>query len=162
MVIKPLSPLYGPDKKMLFGKFVSEEFKEVHRQSWAGDNPSTGDIIDNIVKGLKTQTRWDKAIQHLREAGQLSSSPKDIGPLMKEIPNDIRKECEEEIKEALFKYAWKHIGREVTRGFPEYYKQRLLEAQFESDYADSEPEGTIVYNPNIASDGVTVNSQVDQ
>lgn len=34
-------------------------------------------------------------------------------------------------KEALFKYAWPHIKRACTRGFPEFYKERLMRQQFE-------------------------------
>jgi hypothetical protein len=33
VVIKPLIPLFGVDKKTLLGKFVSERFKEAHRVS---------------------------------------------------------------------------------------------------------------------------------
>ncbi len=136
VVIKPLTPLYGPDKKMLFGKFVSEAFKEVHRKAWGEANPTTGDIVGSIAKGLATQARWNKSIQHRRERGELLDAPQDIGPLIKEIIADIRVECEDEIREALFKYAWKEIARRVTAGFPEFYKQRLMELQFEREAED--------------------------
>ncbi len=134
VVIKPISPFYGPDKKVLFAKFVSEAFREVHKQAWGESNPTTGDIISQIVKGLKTQARWDKAVIHLKERGLITGdSLRDIGPCMQEIPKDIEKECREEITEALWKFAWPHIKRQVASGFPEYYKQRLLEAQFEQE-----------------------------
>jgi len=51
--------------------------------------------------------------------------------LLKEIKNDITKEEIEEIKNFL----WKEFGREILKaackGFPEYYKKRLLERSFE-------------------------------
>ena len=72
-----------------------------------------------------------RAIQHLQEAGKLDSSPKDIGLLIREIPDDIKKECEDELKEKLFAWAWPHIRRTVTHGFPEFYKQQLMKSQFE-------------------------------
>lgn len=132
VVVKPIGySLYGPDKKALIGKFVSEAFKEVHAKTWGESNPKGGDIIQRISERYTTPARWIKAIQHLREAGQIEDSPKDIGKLIGEIPNDIKKECEEELKEALFVWAWPHIRRSVTRGFPEYYKERLLKQQFE-------------------------------
>jgi hypothetical protein len=114
----------------MMGKYVSESFKEVHRHNWKQDNPTTGDILLRLVEEYKTPARWNKAIQHLKENGTLLNDPADIGPLMKEINEDILKECRDEIKEKLFEYAWRHISRNLTRGFPEFYKQKLLESQF--------------------------------
>jgi len=121
---------FNVQKKALMAKYVSESFKEVHRQNWKSDNPSPTDVILRLVEEFKTQARWNKAIQHLKENGQLLDDPKDIGPLMKEINDDVLKECADEIKEKLFMYAWKHISRNLTRGFPEYYKEYLLKQQF--------------------------------
>lgn len=98
VVIKPLVPLYGPDKKLLMGKFVSEAFKEVHRSSWGESNPTTGDIITQLGQMYGTKTRWNKAIMHLREKGLIEDRVQDIGPIIKEIPFDIKKECEEDRK----------------------------------------------------------------
>lgn len=123
--------LYGRDKKALMGKFVSENFKEIHNSEWKKSNPSQKDIIELIGATYNSQPRWHKAIQHLNEAGKLTNSVKDIGPLIKEIPQDILKECEEEIKETLFKSAWPHIARTVIKGFPEFYKELLMKKQFE-------------------------------
>ena len=124
-VVKNYS-LYGPDKKVLMAKFVSERFKEIHRKEWKFANPTGADWIDSIANSLRTDARWEKAIIHLRERDELTDSPKDIGPLLKEINSDILKECREEIIEALFKYAWPKISRGTTVGFPEY-KKRLMD-----------------------------------
>jgi hypothetical protein len=35
------------------------------------------------------------------------------------------------IKEKLFGWAWPHLRRMSTSGFPEFYKGKLLEKQFE-------------------------------
>jgi hypothetical protein len=134
VVVKPKNyDLYGTDKKVLMGKFVSEAFKEVHRKQWGESNPSTKDIISRIGDEYRTAARWNKSIQHLREAGRLVNDVQDIGPIIKEIPEDVLKECEEEIKEKLFKYAWPHIRRSLHSGFPEYYKELLLKRSFEND-----------------------------
>lgn len=130
VVIKPLSPLYGPEKKLLMGKLVSEEFREVHRKSWGESNPSGKDVITLIAAKYTSQARWQKAIMHLTEQGKLDGSLKDVGLLMKEVPQDILKECEDEIKDTLFAHAWKQISRSVTRGLPEYYKEKLLVESF--------------------------------
>lgn len=121
---------FGQDKKVLIGKFVSEHFKEVHAKEWKKSNPSAGDIIDNIIEQYKTPARWQKAMQHLTESGALEFSPKDIGLLMKEVPVDIEKECVDEIKNKLFEFAWPKIKRGVISGLPEWYKEKLLERQF--------------------------------
>lgn len=122
---------FGPDKKALMGKFVSESFKEVHRKTWKQDNPAQGDIIQNLIGSYKTAARWNKAVQHLKEAGQLTSTPKDIGALIKEAQRDVKEECEAEIKEALFRWAWPKIARGIVGGLPEHYKKLLMESQFE-------------------------------
>ncbi len=134
VVIKPLTPLYGPDKKLLMGKFVSEAFREVHKKAWGESNPKSGDILSTLGNIYGTQARWQKALLRLREAGLITDAPQDIGLLMREVAPDIKKECEEEIKEYLFKWAWPHIARCSARGLPEWYKNLLLTQQFEKDF----------------------------
>ena len=132
VVIKPVGyNVFGVDRKVLMGKFVSEAFKEVHAHVWKQENPTAGDIVARLGADYGSQARWQKAIQHLAERGLTTDSPQDIGALMKEIPADIKRECEDEIKEKLFAYAWPHIARMTTRGFPEFYKELLLKKQFE-------------------------------
>lgn len=133
VVIKPLEPMFGIDKKMLFGKFVSEEFKEVHRKAWGESNPNIGDILQQLGRKYGTQARWQKARIHLLEAGLLINAPQDIGLLINEVPEDVLKECQNEIKEDLFEYAWPHIRRMITRGLPQWYKDALLTESFEKD-----------------------------
>ena len=134
VVIKPLNyDLFGLDKKVLMGKFVSEAFKEVHSGAWKESNPNTQDIITKIGSGYQTPARWAKAVQHLRELGQLDDSPKDIGNLLKEVSQDILKEEEENIKELLFKYAWPKISWVANSGLPEWYKEQLMKRQFERE-----------------------------
>lgn len=144
VVVKPLEPMYGPDKKMLFGKFVSEAFKEVHRKSWGESNPGPKDIVLRLGEQYANGARYQKALVHLREAGEIEDSPRDIGKLVKEIPADVKKECEDEIKEALFKYAWPHISRIIVREVPSWYKDQLLRKNFEKEFSidgDAIPEG---------------------
>jgi len=114
--------------RVLMGKFVNEIFKEQNQK-----NRKTGsyeDILTLIAMDYKTEARWNKAIQHLQERGELTNEPKDIGPLQKEINMDILIECTDEIKEKLFKWAWKSITKEITKGFPQYYKEKLAKEQF--------------------------------
>lgn len=134
VVVKPSDyGLFGMDKKALMGKFVSEAFKEVHRKSWGESNPTNKDIIGNITSIYTTPARWQKALLHLREQGLIEDSPRDIGLLIREVPTDVFKECEEDMKEMLWAHAKKHIQRGLTAGLPMWYKELLLTQQFETE-----------------------------
>lgn len=132
VVVKPLGyDKFGRDKKVLLGKFVSEAFKEVQAKAWKQDNPGRADILDALTACYTSQARWQKALQHLRERGQIDDSPRDIGKLMAEVPQDIEQECRDEIAKALFDWAWPKVRRSVCRGLPDWYKDQLLRKQFE-------------------------------
>lgn len=124
---------FGPDKKVLMGKYVSEAFKEVHGGEWRENNPTTKDVIERLIISLKTPARWSKAVQHLKERGELTESPRDIGPLIKEVQHDVVEECADMIKDKLYEYARPHIQRAITGGLPEWYKSELLKNQFNGE-----------------------------
>jgi hypothetical protein len=141
VVIKPISYMvFGLDKKVLMGKYVSPGFRETHKTEWKKENPSSGDVVTDIISSLKTEARWNKAIQHLREAGQITDSPKDIGGLIKEVQKDVLKEEEGWIKEKLYQYALPHIKRGVIAGLPEWYKDQLLKSAFGEENQNVEPD----------------------
>jgi len=112
----------------LSGKFVSEKFKEVHKR-----NPSFISSKSNwqaFSEGFATEARWSKAVQHLKEAGKYEGDPRDIGNLIKFVKDDITEECLDDIKEHLWKFFGNDLLRAATRGLPEWYKQQLMEEQF--------------------------------
>lgn len=125
---------YGKDKKTLMGKYVSEAFKEKHQKEWKVGNPTKNDVLVLLGQELKTEARWQKAVQHLTEQGLLVNEPKDIGLLIQEIPVDVLKEEEEYIKQKLFDWAWPHLKKIITGGLPEWYKQELAKQQFSENY----------------------------
>lgn len=121
--------LGGQPIPVMCGKYVSEAFKEVHRKTWTGENTGRGKW--GLFKaGYKTHARWDKAVQHCSERGVLQFEPRDIPVLLKELKDDI----EAEEKQVIMEFLWKEFGsevlREATKGFPEYYKSKLLERAF--------------------------------
>lgn len=124
---------FGMDKKVLMGKFVSEAFKEVHKNQWKVSNPSKTDVVQAIILSLRTEPRWSKAVQHLRESGNITDSPRDIGNIIKEIQRDVKDECMDEIVKALIHYALPQILRGVAGGVPEWYKEQLLTKQFDEN-----------------------------
>ncbi|HKZ41906.1 MAG TPA: RNA ligase family protein, partial [Candidatus Hodarchaeales archaeon] len=128
-VVKNYS-LFTQEKKVAMGKYVREDFKEENAKDFRARNPTGKDITQILIMKYKTEARWRKAIQHLREQGLLEDSPKDIGLLVREVPSDILKECETEIKDALFEHFWKNISRGVTAGLPEFYKEELAKSAF--------------------------------
>jgi hypothetical protein len=121
------------DGKVMMGKYVSEKFKEVQKSDWKKSNPGQGDIIMELIEQYRSEARWNKAVQHLKEDGECESDPRDIGKLVRLVCKDVHEECQEEIKEKLFKWAWKKINNGLTKGMPEWYKQQLLEQQFSED-----------------------------
>lgn len=122
---------FGADGKALMGKFVSEEFKEVHTGSWKERNPTPLGIIELLVNQYATPARYQKAVQHLKEDGKIEGTPRDIGSIIAECSKDIHKECAEEIKDKLFEFFWEKVRRGVTNQIPTWYKEQLLKQQFE-------------------------------
>lgn len=117
---------FGPEKKALFAKFVSEEFKEVHKREWKDANPQAGDIIRRLIGSYGTTTRYRKAVQHLREAGGFDESVRDIGNIIKEVGSDVESECRDEIAQALYQWAWPQIKRGMVAGVPAWWKEEML------------------------------------
>lgn len=132
-----------------FAKHVRESFREANGMNF----PSKKDSTEAFYEQFRTEARWRKAIQHLREASQLTDSPKDIGSLLIEIQNDLKEEETQNIKEALFKMHINNICRAAIRGFPDFYKQKLLEKQFESQ---EEGEGSPVVVGGSSNESHTV------
>lgn len=116
--------------KILMGKLVSEAFKESHKREWKTTNPTKLDVVEHLIEELRQPTRWAKAVQHLRERGELEGSPRDIGPLMAEAKKDLAEEEAEYIAGRLLEWALPKIQRGATGGLAEWYKNELLEGQF--------------------------------
>lgn len=107
------------------GKYVGEDFKERHAKEWKGKF-TTGGKLQDFINSFRTEARWNKAVQHLKENNELTNSPKDIGNLMKELHRDLADEEEKNIKDELYKLYINDIKRKVCAGFPEWYKEQLL------------------------------------
>jgi len=121
----------GTVQPIMAGKYVSDAYKEKAR-GWSKAHTGKGkweEYRDSFI----TEARWQKAVQHLREIDVLDDSPKDIGPLIKEVVRDIEEECKADIMEALWGFFGKDVLRLATRGFPEWYKRTLLEQSFEEE-----------------------------
>lgn len=122
IVIKARGKLNG-DGNLLAAKFVAPSFREVtgtskHRGS---KNP-----FKELGQKYCTEARWMKAVQHLRESGELTGTLADIGRLIKEVHTDLQDECVDQIKEDLWSLARKDILKESSKGLSEWYKDHLM------------------------------------
>jgi len=115
----------GMPYEMSVGKFVSGQFKERHtKKKYKGKSK-----WEEFMESFQTEARWYKAVQFLREEGLLLGEPKDIGPLMKRVNEDIIEEDKEAILNALWKFFGKDLLRHATRGLPTWYKEKLLKGE---------------------------------
>jgi hypothetical protein len=114
--------------KVLMGKMVREEFREAHSTGWKKRGKAP--LLDRLAEQYPAEPRWIKALQHLAERGELQHAPQDIGPTLKEIAMDFIAEEEERVKQILWNEYSSDIIRRIQRGFPYWYKERLLERQF--------------------------------
>lgn len=119
---------FGADDKPLMAKCVREGFKELNAGEWRANNPTPTDIREALGRLVSTPARFEKAVQHLRDAGVLTDSVRDIGPCIKELQRDIDAECKDLIVQRLLDWALPTIRRRAVGGFPGWYKQRLAEA----------------------------------
>lgn len=122
--------LGGSPIPVMAGKFVSESFKEVHRERWGAEEKSKS-RLEVFYESFRTPARWEKAVQHLMERGELENEPKDIGKLFREVHTDIESEEAENIKEFLYREFITELKRKSCAGLPEWYKERLLNMALE-------------------------------
>lgn len=104
-------------------KIVNEAFKEKNKE----ENPTNKESLQKLKEMYRTEARYDKAIQHLREKGEITDQIGDLKFLIPEVKHDLIEEEKEGIKDAL----WKLFGGEIVgyavKGMPEHYKKRLEE-----------------------------------
>lgn len=122
---KPWMFLGQIPQTVMSGKYVTEEFKEVHNKNWKAENTGKGKL-EVAISQYRSEARWNKAIQHLRDDGRLTESPKDIGELIKEVRKDISLEEKENIKDQLWSIFKNDFLSYATSGLPQWYKEKLV------------------------------------
>lgn len=127
VVLKPFEHQFNRYGQRLLGKRVADRFKELHQKNWKEKNPWRTDILQQLTERYSTEARYEKAYQHLRDAGVLVGELRDIGPLIGEVARDTHEEEGQAIKDFLFKWIWKDLGRQITKGVPDWYKRRLMD-----------------------------------
>lgn len=69
----------------MLGKLVSERFKEIHGQPKIKPIQSLDVKIEDFFKNYKTDARWEKAVQYLRDSGKFGNDLTDIGNIFKRV-----------------------------------------------------------------------------
>lgn len=112
---------------LMAGKFVTEKFKEVHGKNleYKSGKHKTAVLFDRY----KTEERWAKAVQFMRDNGDLLGEPKDIGGIMKRVNQDVEEECMQEIKDALWDIYRKDFIKNSTHGLPQWYKEQIAKGE---------------------------------
>jgi hypothetical protein len=113
------------------GKYVREEFKERNAHDWKEDSGKSK--LDVFIQSFKNEARWHKAYQYLKEADELTYSPKDIGMLIPVVLDDIVAEEEGNIKDFLYKLYLDDIKRVSISGLPEWWKEGLAMGKFKEE-----------------------------
>lgn len=111
---------------VLSAKFVSEAFKEKHKKEWAAEAGASK--LEMLLLQYRSPARWRKAVEHLRDAGRLEQSPRDIGNLIVEVRRDLAEEEREAVKDELWKLYEADLMRRAVQGLPEWYKAHLVES----------------------------------
>lgn len=112
------------------GKYVTEKFKEVHHKDWAKLNTAKG-AFGTLSASVRTEARWNKAIQHLRESGQFHGTVQDIGTLIKEVHRDLSEEETDNLQRQLWKIYGPDILKASTQGFVDWYKEKIAKGEFQ-------------------------------
>jgi hypothetical protein len=112
------------EDNILMGKFVSAQFKEKMTGKPHNDKLAP---VDQIISEFNREAIWQKALQHCREDGKLAGNPKDIGTLVQEIKDDFKKENGQDVIDRLTELYYREIEKGILFGFPQWYKQKLLE-----------------------------------
>ncbi len=129
IVIKNYDKLYDePEGHSLHGHFkctkiVNDAFKEKNNE----ENPNSKNHFQELKEMYRNDARLLKAVQHLKEKGELKGELADLRFLVPEVIRDLEEEEKEVIKDALWKLFGKEICGYAGKGMPEFYKKYLLE-----------------------------------
>lgn len=133
VVIKRVAgaPLFGEDGLPVRAKYVSERFKEAHARNPDWKRTSQTDFLKGLADSVSGPVRWEKVVTGLEAEGLIEGgSPVEIGKIVRHIREDVRDECLDDIKDNLWGHFERRFLAAVTKGFPEWYKERLSRSAF--------------------------------
>lgn len=128
---------------VMSGKYVTEEFKEVHTKDWSKLNTGKGKF-EILKENYRSEARWRKAIMHLKERGELLGEPRDIPNLLKEIRVDIETEEKENIKDVLWAIYKEDILKYAVFGLAQFYKEELVKGTVNGEVQSNQESETLI------------------
>ena len=131
-------------------KLVTPEFKESHGMKQIKGERHTPELaVAEVGKSFSTPARFQKAVQHLRDADKLKNSPEDLYKLKEELDADLERENQEEIMMYLWAELAPYVKRECRTNFDEWYKEYLdkhnphTDSSTETSIAEDKPKAMI-------------------
>ena len=133
VVIKRIAaaPLFGEDGLPVRAKYVSERFREAHARNPNWKRTGQTEFLKELADSVSGPARWEKVVTGLEAEGLIEGgTPVEIGKIIRHIREDVREECLDDIKDNLWKHFERRFLAAVTKGFPEWYKERLSRSAF--------------------------------
>lgn len=109
-------------------KVVDPKFKEVKHTVINQSNS-----IDDLFAQYCTESRWEKALQHLRDDGNTHNDMTDVGRLCREVVADCLEEEKENIKDRLYQLFEKQLKKRLVKGIPDWYTVVLANREKENE-----------------------------
>jgi len=130
LVIKARSILIMNERRKVLEpvmfKYVRREFQEKNREVWAREKkPSLEVVLERLAGTLKSEARWHKAVQHLKEEGRLKEGLRAIPDIIEEAWRDILEEEKDLLVEAFLQLHGHKLKKIVTSSIPGWYKEYL-------------------------------------
>ena len=126
------APIFGEDGLPVRAKYVSEKFKEAHAVNPDWKRTGQTEFLKALAESVSGPVRWEKVVNGLQAEGLIEGgTPVEIGKIIRHIREDVRDECLDDVKDRLWKHFERRFQALVTKGFPEWYKERLARSAFE-------------------------------
>lgn len=132
-----------------FAKIVAAEFQEVSGRKLRKPKAEGDSYALQLSRKYAPEARMLKAVQRLRDEGKLLEDPKDIGPLIKSVQQDVLDECREEIMNELFEKEWGKICKEIAPRTAWWYKERLSKIGGASEGFVRNYDGTVTTEEEV-------------
>lgn len=130
----------------LMGKFVADDFREVHVADWSGDTDPRS-MVQSLAFSVSTPARFRKMVAAMAEDGVLTGTRSDIGEFCRRTIANVAEEEGEELREQWHAY-WeqrpkanhtgasammKNLNRQVNDSAAIWFKTELAEGRIAAE-----------------------------
>ena len=113
----------------LVGKLVRDDFKERLNKEWSAKKQRETPLA-KVTKEFLTEARFNKAIQHLKDNGEITYEMRDLKNIIPEFYKDLIEEEHDEIVKLAMADFWQHLKRRCDGYAVKTWKQYLIDKQF--------------------------------